>query len=234
MHKKLKKHLIGILVVLVICCVFLFSLGVYYEKKLPGITENLFAYGGNILKAQLSTERKLTDKEKKRIFRQTRFPAKRIETEWFAAKTPAGWELRDCRDWDGFVQQKLIFLTSYKVNEVHGFQIPPVIIFAGTKSGSFESSMLINGLQDFIYSSAQAKEDEIQIDGKTCYYKRYEGEMSWQPDVPDNILISPNCHSVTINFDFDYKGLRFYGFFWGFPEQEKDFWDMLKTVEWKK
>lgn len=73
-----------------------------------------------------------------------------------------------------------------------------------------------------------AEEGFLEIDGKKIHFLRYVG-LKYISE--GGVVLESEFPTVTITL---YSDFGFYGAFFGFPEEETGFWEMIESIRWEK
>lgn len=175
--------------------------------------------------------RKKFDPEKVESREEFLFPSKEIDTQYFVMTSYSGWITSADNDITHSLYKRL--LDSFKAEDhTHGFEFAPYFIINRSIDDAFEETNLHSKFYIFL-KKMQSLQETKNIADKTCVYLRYSGKNSFNSNSLDGIACNQGKQdSVTICFQFD--DLSAWGYFWGFEEDEKVFWECLNSIEWKK
>jgi hypothetical protein len=154
-----------------------------------------------------------------------------IATQWFELQVPHGWSYSQSERWDGNDFQRLFTLnnTSKSIDDEYPFY--PFIVFAKTNNGEPENSPMIDGFEGFLSSLPELPAEHKLMGDSDIWYNRYTGTRFWDPRLPDSAGIGHET-STAMCFYITRNSGSFYGYFWGFEEDEKDFWEMISSIIW--
>ena len=167
-------------------------------------------------------------------------PGKKAETEICLFSSPSGWQLNLYDDFDGLEKRKLAMISKYiyeaEKRDYYAFAREPTILLLYSK-GSQQDGIRTSKITTFVQAQNETEHFEKKIDGRNVSFWRFSGKCptsfvsSRKKYEPNSLFLSDNYKTVTVVWVG--KGFGFEGFFWGFPENEKDFWKIIESIKWK-
>ena len=161
-----------------------------------------------------------------------RYPSKKLELSVCSLISPTGWDIIVNRKHNMVDSRKLIFMSANLFESEDKFpesEFPYISLFF--RNHSSETFWIHNAIMGRFLLNVGAKRTIHDIDGKNVVVYRYEGPRFFYVVDSGNYKIEevPECNSVSIGVCSDFG---FYGVFWGLPENERDFWAVMKSIQW--
>lgn len=173
----------------------------------------------------------LTRSPNSKIAWTLRYPSRKFELSACSLVSPKGWDVIVNRKYNSVDNPKLVFMASRLFEGAEGFpesEIPYISLFL--REDCDEDTWLRSRMGRFL-QSVQAQRAVLEVDGTEVVAYCYEGpKFLYVIGSGDYEIVEvPEYNSVTIGICSDFG---FFGVFWGLPEDEQAFWDVINSIQW--
>ena len=161
------------------------------------------------------------------------YPSKEISSPVCSFILPNGWNLNLSKNYASSRGGRFAFMTRWLFEKADKFSKKDrtaVVAFLFRENGN-EKFFLSSPNGKFL-QEMEASRTVCKIDGKRIIFYRYQGPKFMESVKDGQYVISQNLQykSISIGFCSDFG---FYGMFWGLSENEQNFWDVIKSIQWK-
>lgn len=166
-------------------------------------------------------------------------PGEKTETEICLFSSASGWSLKIYDDFDGLEKRNLAMISKYiyEAEKRNYYAFEPTILLVYSKS-SQQEGIGTSKMNTFVQAQGETESFKKKIDGKNVSFWRFSGNKCPASFISNRIKYEPNSLFINDNYKtvavvWIGDGFGFQGFFWGFPENEKDFWKTIESIKWK-
>lgn len=162
------------------------------------------------------------------------YPGQKVSSPVCSFVSPAGWGLDWNENYDPDEGGRFAFMSRWLFEKADRFsekdRIAYIAFFFGKNDNEESFLRTLNGR---FVQEVGALRTVRKIDNKRIVFYRYQGpkfmELVVQPG-QYTIAQDSKYESISIGFCSDFG---FSGIFWGLAGHEEDFWDVIKSVQWK-